>query len=102
MEEDEDIFMQRLEYYLEIGAIREAGFDENGNVLFEIDEVRTKELAPELWDAHMEYVDNSLVDLYKQGLLEVEYNEDLEATIHFTQEGYRVAKEKGVIPIDEV
>ena len=102
MEDDDEVFMKRLEYYLEIGAIREVGLDENGNVIFEIDEITTKELAPELWDAHMEYVDNSLLELYKDGLLDVEYDENLEATLHLSKEGFEIALEKGIIPIEDI
>jgi len=102
MEENEEYFLEKIQYYLEIGAIREAGLDQDGNVLFEIDEVNTKELAPELWEAHMEYIDSSLLDLYKDGLMEVEYDENLEATLHLTKEGYLIALEKGLIPIEDI
>ncbi len=102
MEDNEDFYLERLQYYIDIGAIREAGFDENGEILFEIDEIRTKELAPELWESHMQYVDNSLIELYKDGLLDVEYDENLEATFHLTQEGFDIALKKGIIPIEDI
>jgi hypothetical protein len=35
-------------------------------------------------------------------LLNVEYDENLEATMHFTNEGYKIAKEKGVIPLNGI
>ena len=50
----------------------------------------------------MEYVDDTLIDLYKDGLLDIEYDENLEATMHFTKEGYSIAKEKGVIPMEGI
>lgn len=98
MEEEE--YLERLRHYIEIGAIREAGIDQDGEIIFEIDEDHTKELAPELWEAHMEYIDNSFLELYKEGLVEVEYDEDLNAIMHLTKEGYAIALEKGLIPID--
>ena len=61
---------------------------------------RAKELAPELWQSHIEYVDKSLIELYEQGLVEIEYNEKLEATIHLTPEGQKIAREKGLIEMD--
>lgn len=97
--EDEE-YLERLQHYLDIGAIREAGIDENGEIIYEIDEDHTKELAPELWESHMEYIDNSFLDLYKEGYVEVEYDEDLNAIMHLTKEGYAIALEKGLIPID--
>ena len=102
MEEDDEVFLARLQHYLDIGAIREAGLDENGEILFEIDEVRTKELAPELWESHMQYVDNSLIELYQDGLLDVEYDENLEATFHLSPEGFEIALKKGIIPIEDI
>lgn len=97
---NEDDYMERLQHYINIGAIQEAGIDEDGNVIFEIDEIKTKTLAPELWDAHMEYIDNSYLQMYQDGLIRIEYNEDLEATVHFSEEGYRIAVEKGLIPLN--
>jgi hypothetical protein len=94
--------LEKIQYYIEIGAIRLAGYNEEGEAVFELNESITKDLAPELWDAHMEYVDYNLVELYKDGLMEVEYDENLEATMHFTKEGYEIAKEKGVIPLEGI
>ena len=90
---------ERLAYYLEIGAVSLEGVDENGEIIYSISD-NAKELAPELWQSHIDYVDKSLIELYEQGMVEIEYNEDLEATIHLTPEGHRVAKEKGLIEMD--
>lgn len=92
--------LEQIQRYIEIGAIRLAGYNEEGEAIFELNEAVTKELAPELWEAHMEYIDDTLISLYKDGLLDVEYNENLEATMHFTKEGYEIALEKGAVPID--
>ena len=92
MEED-------LEYYLEIGAITIEGVDEHGEFIFAIHE-KSKDIAPELWAAHMKYVDDSLIELYEQGLVEIEYDENLEATLHLSPEGHRIAKEMGLIQMD--
>ena len=89
----------RLAYYLEIGAVSFEGVDENGEIIYSISD-SAKELAPELWQSHIDYVDKSLMELYEQGLVEIEYNEKLEATIHLTPEGHMVAKEKGLIEMD--
>lgn len=97
---NEEEALEQIQHYIEIGAIRIAGYNEDGEVIFELNETVTKSLAPELWEAHMEYVDDTLINLYKDGLLEVEYDENLEATMNFTKEGYEIALEKGVIPIN--
>ena len=99
---DDEEALQQIQYYIEIGAIKLAGYNEDGEAVFELNEAVTKELAPELWEAHMEYVDESLINLFESGLMEVEYDENLEATMHFTKEGYEIAKEKGVIPLEGI
>jgi DNA-binding PadR family transcriptional regulator len=89
----------RLAYYLEIGAVSFEGVDESGEIIYSITDL-AKELAPELWQSHTNYVDKSLMELYEQGLVEVEYNENLEATLHITPAGQKVAREKGLIEMD--
>lgn len=97
---NEEEALEQIQYYIEIGAIRLAGYNEEGEAVFELNEETTKELAPELWEAHMHYIDETLINLYKDGLLNVEYDENLEAIMHFTKEGYDIALEKGAIPIN--
>ena len=93
-EEDE-----KLEYYLSIGVVKLEGMDEEGELIYSISET-AKELAPELWQSHEDYIDMALLDLYEKGLLEVEYDESLEASIRLTEEGYMHAKEYGLLPIE--
>jgi hypothetical protein len=99
MDEEYDDYEDKLAHYLEIGAISVEGIDENGEIIFAINET-AKDIAPELWQSHIEYVDKSLLELYEAGLVEVEYDENLEATLHLTPEGHRIAKEKGLIELD--
>ena len=94
--------LEQIQYYIEIGAIRLAGYNEEGEAIFELNESVTKHLAPELWEAHMEYVDHNLLNLFEEGLMDVEYDENLEATMHFTKEGFEIAKEKGIIPLEDI
>jgi hypothetical protein len=98
MDEDREDEMQ-LEYYLEIGAISLVGMDEKGEIIYSIEE-KAKEIAPELWEAHMKYVDESLVELYEKGLVQVEYDENLEAMLHISPEGQKIAKEMGLIEMN--
>lgn len=99
MEEEEYDEIQQLEYYIEIGVVNLEGMDENGEAIYSINE-SAKELAPELWEAHVNYVDESLIKLYEEGLVEVEYDENLEATLHLSPEGQKIAKEMGLIQMD--
>lgn len=95
MDEHDD----KIAYYLEIGAIGIEGVDENGEIVYSISE-NAQEIAPDLWEAHVEYVDSSLIELYNAGLISIEYDENLEATINLSQEGYKKAKSMGLIDID--
>lgn len=95
--EDED--NEKLAHYLEIGVVELAGMDENGELIYAIHET-AKELAPELWEAHMEYVDRELIDLYQKGYVKVDYDENLEATISLSPEGVEIAKQKGIMPVE--
>jgi hypothetical protein len=61
---DEEEALRQIQYYIEIGAIRLAGYNEEGEAVFELNEAVTKDLAPELWEAHMEYVDHNLTELF--------------------------------------
>jgi len=99
---NEEESIAKIEYYLEIGAIKFAGYDEYGEVLFEINEAVTKDLAPELWYAHEDYVEDRLLDLLEKNLMQVDYDENLEATMIFTEEGYDAAKKMGIIPLEDL
>ena len=93
--ENDDI----MNYLIEQGGIEISAVDENGELIFSISE-KAKEIAPELWASHQEYVDSHLIALYEKGLLSVEYNENLEAIMTLTPEGYKIARESGLIEID--
>ena len=91
---------ETLDHYIEIGAVEVAGIDEEGEFIFKVTE-KAKELAPELWEAHAEHVDEVLLGLFEKGLLSVSYNEDLEAEIELTPEGKEIAKQYGLIEFEE-
>lgn len=89
-----------LNKYMDMGVIKVSGIDENGEFILTVDPI-AREIAPELWEAHTNFVDATLIDLFEKGLLSVEYDENLEAHMQLTEEGKRVAKELGLIELDE-
>ena len=95
MDEDE-----KLAFYLEIGAIEVMGIEDDGEFIFKITD-SAKELAPELWKAHEDHVNSTLLELYEKGLINVSYDESLEAIIEITPEGMNVIKASGLIDISE-
>jgi hypothetical protein len=86
--------------YLQMGAIEVVGIEEDGEFIFKITDL-AKEVAPELWEVHVEEVDKIFMELFDMGLVNITYNENLEAEFELTQEGKRVAKEYGIVPIDD-
>jgi hypothetical protein len=99
---DEEDIMNKIQHYLDIGAIRIAGFTEDGEAIFELNEETTRVLAPDLWEAHEQYIDAELLELMDNDLMQVEYDEELNATFNFTLEGYEIAKRKGIVPLDNI
>lgn len=97
---DEEEYSDKIDYYLSIGVVELVGMDENGEIIYQITDKAEFE-APELWQAHQEFVDEALIDLYEQGLISIEYNENLEAMINLSPEGYEKAKEMGLIELEE-
>ncbi len=95
MDEEEE----KMAYYLEIGAIELAGMDEEGEFIFKITE-KSQEVAPELWQAHIDYVDESLMELFELGFINVTYDENLEAHLEVSEAGKKLAKEMGLIETD--
>jgi len=97
MEESEnnDLF----DYYMEIGAIELSGLDESGEIVFKVTD-KAKDLAPELWKAHADYVDDTLLELYSKDLISVEYDENLQATISLTKQAQKIIEDKGIMPLD--
>ena len=93
-------FEDRLDYYLSIGVVELVGVDEDGEIIYEITPKAELE-APELWEAHKDYVDKALLDLYERGLITIEYNEDLEAMINMSPEGYEAARELGLLDFED-
>jgi hypothetical protein len=90
----------RLQHYLEIGAVEVAGIDPDGEFIYEICE-RAQVVAPELWHAHQIHIEQSLTKMFEEGLLDVTYDENLEAHVKLSEEGKKRSKEFGIIEMDK-
>ena len=93
-------YVKDIEYYIEIGAVSVEGIDEDGEFIFLITE-KAKDVAPELWKAHTEYIDDAMLKLFESGFLDVSYDENLEATFSLSQEGEEMAKELGLVEMNK-
>lgn len=93
MNEDEAIG-----YYVSIGALEVVGIEDDGEFTFKVTEA-AKDLAPELYDAHVSYVNENILNLFERGLINITYNEDLEAFIEITEEGRQLLVSYGIVDI---
>jgi hypothetical protein len=89
-----------LDYYIQIGAIEVAGISEDGEFIFGITDL-AKDVAPDLWQAHQDHVDESMMQLYEMGLINITYDEDLNPLFELTEEGREVSKQFGLIQMDD-
>jgi hypothetical protein len=80
------------------GAVVNTGeFDPNGEPIYKFNLSVLKEIKPEMYAILMEELDADLVHLYQQGLVDISYNEDLEATFAVNEAG-RHYMETGELP----
>jgi hypothetical protein len=100
-EMDQDGFDQMMEHYVEIGAVTVNGIDMSGNFIYVITD-KAKELAPDLWEMHHEMIDEALVGLFEQGLIEVEYDEDLNANMKISDAAREVMYQLGYVDMENL
>lgn len=71
---EEEAFVKML---LECGALYVGGIDENGDDLYFMDPPIMKEKCKPFYDLWMRDLDDGLMELFKLGLLDVNYDESL-------------------------
>lgn len=74
----------------EQGAIVWDGVADNGEAVFRFDLDKLKIVMPELHDEVMADIDNDLMELYKDGFVELEYDEDLNALFRATDKARKL------------
>ena len=84
-----------MEYLLSEGAAFFDGFDEDGEAMYGFDMEILEEIMPELYQALQNDIDEQLLDLFQKGLLEVSYDEELNANFVISEEGKRILSESG-------
>lgn len=94
---EEDSYFQ---YLLEVGAFEIDGVADNGELMFRPNSEKMKEFAPEMFNMMQEDIQNSLVELYKEGLVDIEYDENLEARFSLSEDAKKEMKRFGFYHID--
>lgn len=85
-------------YLEDQGAIVWDGVAENGEAVFRFDLSKLKDVMPELYKEVMADIDADLMMLYQEGLVEIEYDENLNAMFRATEKGQQIARELGFPP----
>ena len=89
-----------MEYLISEGAAILDGIDEDGEPVYKFDMDVLEEVMPELHAVMQEDMDQVLVDLYQQGLIEVSYDENLNALMSISEQG-KVALLEAGFDLDE-
>lgn len=84
--EDEE-HKEIMEYLISEGAAILDGIDEDGEPVYSFDMEILEEVMPELHAVMQEDMDHVLVDLYQQGLIDVSYDENLNAIMTVSEQG---------------
>lgn len=90
-----------IKYLIEEGAAILDGIDEDGEPTYMFDMEVLEEVMPELHAAMQEDMDHVLVDLYQKGLIDVSYDEDLNAIMSISDQGKVALIEAGFNLDDE-
>lgn len=93
-------FDELMAYYIEVGAVEVAGVLDDGEFIYKITDV-AEEAAPELWAMHIEAIDDAMLELFKKGLVDVEYDEDLNPEFKISNDGKVLMKEMGFVDMEQ-
>ena len=85
-----------IQYLVEQGAAEWDGIDKYGERMFKFNMPILLEVMPELYHEIMADLDNTMLDLYKKELVEVEYNENLEAIFTISEKAKNMLDELGM------
>lgn len=96
----EEDFEGLMEYYIEVGAVIVTGIEPDGNFIYKITDL-AREVAPELWAMHHDMVDEALLELFEKNLIEVEYDENLNANLRISDEAKDIMRQKGYVELDD-
>jgi hypothetical protein len=91
-EETEEI----IEYLVSQGAAEWDGMDEFGERMFKFNMDTLKEIMPELYRQIMLDVDNTMLSLFNDGLVDIEYNENLEAMFKVSDKARAILEDLGI------
>jgi hypothetical protein len=86
---------ETMQYLIEEGAAILDGIDEDGEPVYKFDMNVLEEVMPKLHQAMLDDMDKVLIDLYQKGLIEVTYDENLNAQMSVSPEGRQALEDAG-------
>jgi hypothetical protein len=93
MEEETEMV---IEYLVSQGAAEWDGMDEYGERMFKFNMPVLQEIMPDLYKEIMADVDNTMLGLFEQGLVDVEYDENLQAMFKVSEKAKEMLMELGI------
>lgn len=92
-----------MEYLIEEGAAELDGVDEDGEAIYRFDMDVLEEIMPELHQVMIDDMDTILLDLFKKDLIDISYDENLNAQMTISEAGKQALLEAGFdLPEDEI
>lgn len=91
----DDEHRELMDYLISEGAAILDGIDEYGEPVYMFDMEVLDEVMPDLHQVLINDMDKVLLDLYEKGLIEVSYDEDLNAQMSVSEEGKKALMEAG-------
>jgi hypothetical protein len=86
---------ETMQHLIEEGAAILDGIDEDGEPVYKFDMNVLEEIMPELHQAMIDDMDKVLIDLYQKGLIEISYDENLNAQMYVSSEGRQALENAG-------
>jgi hypothetical protein len=93
VEEETEMLIQ---YLVDMGAAEWDGMDEYGERMYKFNMPVLLKVMPELYDEIMADIDETLLDLYKQELVEIEYDENLQASFKLSEKAKQILNDMGI------
>ena len=87
-----------IAYLEEEGAVVWEGVDKDGEAVFKFDMEKLKEIMPTLYDEILSDIDEDLMALYQKGLVELEYDEELNASFRLSEKGMEFFEDNPPFP----
>jgi hypothetical protein len=97
-DKDDDKLIGWLE---EQGAISWDGISDDGEALFRFNLEVLKEVMPELYDSIMEDINSDLMSFYQEGLVDIEYDENLNVMFKASEKGKMLMEQFNLPPFQD-